>query len=55
MITHNLLELLKASVLPPEYARAEPKRLRFAVFTALGQVVRHGAEPTGSLKKASRN
>lgn len=41
VITHNLLELLKASVLPPEYARAEPKRLRFAVFTALGQVVRH--------------
>jgi len=41
VITHNLLELLKAAVLPPEYAKAEPKRLRFAVFTGLGQVVCH--------------
>lgn len=41
VITHNLLELLKSAVLPPEYATAEPKRLRFAVFTAMGQVVRH--------------
>jgi hypothetical protein len=41
VITHNLLELLKAAVLPPEYAQAEPKRLRFAVFTGLGQIVRH--------------
>ena len=41
VITHNLLELLKRAVLPEEYATAEPKRLRFAVFTAMGQVVRH--------------
>ena len=41
VITHNLLELLKAAVLPKEYAKAEPKRLRFAVFTGLGQVIRH--------------
>jgi hypothetical protein len=41
VITHNLLELLKAAVLPQEYAKAEPKRLRFAVFTCLGQVVCH--------------
>jgi len=41
VITHNLLELLKAAVLPEEYAKAEPKRLRFRVFTCLGQVVRH--------------
>ncbi len=41
VITHNLLELLKAAVLPEEYAKAEPKRLRFGVFTCLGQVVRH--------------
>ena len=41
VITHNLLELLKAAVLPEEYAKAEPKQLRFRVFTCLGQVVRH--------------
>jgi hypothetical protein len=41
VITHNLLQMLKAAVLPQEYANAEPKRLRFAVFTGLGQIVRH--------------
>lgn len=42
VLTHNLLQLLKAVALPPEYARARPKRLRFAVFTHIGQVVHHG-------------
>ncbi|MCX5999852.1 MAG: transposase [Chloroflexi bacterium] len=41
VITYNVLQLVKATVLPQEYANAEPKRLRFAVFTCLGQVVRH--------------
>ena len=41
VITHNLLELLKAVVLPPAYAEARPKRLRFAVFSHVGQVVYH--------------
>ena len=41
VITHNVLQLVKATVLPQEYANAEPKRLRFAVFTCLGQVVHH--------------
>ncbi len=41
VITHNLLQLLKAAALPKEYAEAEPKRLRFAVFTGLGQIVCH--------------
>ena len=40
-ITHNLLQVMKAVALPPEYAKARPKRLRFAVFTHIGQVVRH--------------
>ena len=39
MITHNLLELLKAAVLLKEYAKVGPKRLRFAVSTTLGQIV----------------
>ena len=42
VLTHNLLQLLKAVALPPEYASARPKRLRFAVFTHIGQVVHHG-------------
>lgn len=41
VITHNLLQLLKAVALPPEYGTARPKRLRFAVFTHIGQVVHH--------------
>lgn len=41
VLTHNLLQVLKATALPPEYAHAYPKRLRFAVFTHIGHVVRH--------------
>lgn len=44
VITHNLLQLLKKVALPPEYATAQPKRLRFAVFTHIGQVVRHAGK-----------
>jgi hypothetical protein len=42
VLTHNLLQVLKAVALPGEYANAYPKRLRFAVFTHIGQVVHHG-------------
>ncbi len=41
VLTLNLLQLLKATALPPEFERAYPKRLRFAVFTHIGQIVRH--------------
>jgi len=41
VITHNLLQLLKKAALPEEYANAQPKRLRFSVFTVMGRVVRH--------------
>ena len=41
VLTHNLLQVLKAVALPPEYGHAYPKRLRFAIFTQIGQVVRH--------------
>jgi Transposase DDE domain group 1 len=41
VLTHNLLELLKATALDGEYRRARPKRLRFAIFTQFGRVVRH--------------
>ena len=41
VLTHNLLHLLKAIVLPPEYATARPKRLRFAIFTQFGRVISH--------------
>jgi len=41
VITHNLLQLLKKVALPEEYARAHPKRLRFAVFTVIGKLVSH--------------
>jgi hypothetical protein len=41
VITLNLLELLKAAALEPQYRNARPKRLRFAIFTQFGRVVRH--------------
>lgn len=44
VITHNLLQLLKKVALPEEYAAAKPKRLRFALFTQFGQVVRHAGQ-----------
>ena len=44
VITHNLLQLLKKVALPDEYAAAKPKRLRFALFTQFGQVVRHAGQ-----------
>ncbi len=44
VLTHNLLQLLKALALPPEYTTARPKRLRFAIFTQLGKVIHHAGQ-----------
>ena len=41
VLTFNLLELLKAAALDAQYRNARPKRLRFAIFTQFGRVVRH--------------
>jgi len=44
VLTYNLLQLLKAIALPPEYAKAQPKRLRFAIFTQIGRVIQHAGQ-----------
>jgi hypothetical protein len=44
VLTYNLLQLLKAVALPPQYAKAQPKRLRFAIFTQFGRVMRHAGK-----------
>ena len=44
VLTLNLLELFKAAGLDPEYREARPKRLRFAIFSQVGRVVRHAGE-----------
>lgn len=44
VLTYNLLQLLKAVALPPEYARCQPKRLRFAIFTQFGRVIHHAGQ-----------
>ena len=44
VLTYNLLQLLKAVALPPQYAKAQPKRLRFAIFTQIGRVIRHAGQ-----------
>jgi len=44
VLTYNLLQLLKAISLPSEYAKAQPKRLRFAIFTQFGRVIRHAGQ-----------
>ena len=41
VLTHNLLQLLKAVALPEEFANARPKRLRLAIFTQFGRVISH--------------
>ncbi len=44
VITYNLLQLLKKTALPEEYANAHPKRLRFAIFTMIGRVISHSGQ-----------
>lgn len=44
VLTHNLLQLLKAVALPEEYATARPKRLRFAIFSQFGRVISHAGQ-----------
>ena len=44
VLTHNLLQLLKAVALPQEYATARPKRLRFVIFTQFGRVISHAGQ-----------
>jgi hypothetical protein len=44
VITYNLLQLLKKVALDKEFAEAQPKRLRFAIFTMIGKLVRHGGQ-----------
>lgn len=44
VITYNLLQLLKKAALPEEYLDANPKRLRFAIFTAIGKVISHAGQ-----------
>ena len=40
----RLIELRKATALDAPDRRARPKRLRFAIFTQFGRVVRHARE-----------
>jgi hypothetical protein len=44
VITYNLLQLLKTVALPAEYVASHPKRLRFAIFTAIGKLVSHAGQ-----------
>ncbi len=44
VLTYNLLEMFKAAGLDEEYREARPKRLRFAIFSQVGRVVRHAGE-----------
>jgi hypothetical protein len=44
VLTYNLLQLLKAVALPPQYGKAQPKRLRFAIFTQFGRVIQHAGQ-----------
>jgi hypothetical protein len=44
VLTYNLLQLLKLVALPPQYAKAQPKRLRFAIFTQIGRVIQHAGQ-----------
>lgn len=41
VITYNLIRLLEETALDEKYKNARPKRLRFAIFTQIGSLVRH--------------
>lgn len=41
VLTFNLLELMKATALDESLRQARPKRLRFAIFSQVGRLVRH--------------
>ncbi len=41
VLTYNLLTALKRLTLPGDFATAQPKRLRFLLFNAVGKVVHH--------------
>ncbi len=41
ILSHNLMTALKRMALPPEYATARPKRLRFLIFNTAGRIVHH--------------
>jgi hypothetical protein len=44
VLTYNLLQLLKKVALAEEYASAQPKRLRFVIFTMIGRLVKHAGQ-----------
>jgi hypothetical protein len=44
VLTYNLLQLVKVAARPPQYAKSQPKRLRFAIFTQLGRVIQHAGQ-----------
>jgi hypothetical protein len=44
VLTHNLLELMKATALDKKYRHARPKRLRFAIFNHVGRLVHHARQ-----------
>jgi hypothetical protein len=41
VLTYNLLTALKRLTLPGDFATAQPKGLRFLLFTTVGKVVHH--------------
>jgi hypothetical protein len=55
VLTYNLLQFLKKAALPEEYLDANPKRLRFAVFTAIGKVISHAGQTLLSVANAVMN
>lgn len=41
VITYNLMQTLEQTALDEKYKNARPKRIRFAIFTQIGSLVRH--------------
>ena len=44
MLTSNLFVVLRATALEEQYRNARPKRIRFAIFNHVGQVVRQAQQ-----------
>jgi len=44
LLTYNVLSAMKSAVLPAEFSKARPKRLRFSVFTIAGRIISSGGK-----------
>ena len=51
LFTHNVLVAMKRLILPPDLAKARPKRLRLRVFALAAKVISHARQIVARVAK----